>query len=132
LRLRVPRPERERTFFIVVFQVEMHEGRQGEYFDAAAALRPELQKIDGFLSVERFESLSTSGRFLSLSFWRDAAAIAAWRRHAEHQAAQARGKNGIFADFRISVAEVVRDYRLADRVRDVTAPHPAEDAGAPS
>ena len=115
--------------FIVVFQVEMHEGRQSEYFDAAAALRPELQKIDGFLSVERFESLSTSGRFLSLSFWRDAAAVAAWRRHAAHQTAQMRGKDGIFADFRISVAEVVRDYRLADRVRDVTAPHPAENAG---
>jgi heme-degrading monooxygenase HmoA len=115
---------------IVVFQVEMNEGRQGEYFDAAAALRPELQKIDGFLSVERFESLSTSGRFLSLSFWRDAAAVAAWRCHAEHQAAQVRGKTEIFADFRISVAEVMRDYRLADRVRDVTAPHPAEDAGA--
>lgn len=101
---------------IVVFQVEMRQGRGGEYFDLAGELRPELQKIDGFLSVERFESLSTPGRYVSLSFWRDEAAVLEWRRHAEHRVAQERGKSDIFSDFRISVANVIRDYRLADRV----------------
>ena len=67
----------------VIFQVMPREGRSGDYFDAAAALRDELQKIDGFVSVERFESVATPGKFLSLSFWRDEAAVAAWRGHAE-------------------------------------------------
>jgi heme-degrading monooxygenase HmoA len=101
---------------VVVFQVEMREGRKDRYFDLAAELRPELERIDGFISVERFESLSTPGKYVSLSFWRDGAAIERWRAHARHRIAQDLGKREIFQDFRISVAEVVRDYRLADRV----------------
>ena len=98
----------------VIFQVTPEEGRAGDYFDTAATLRPELENIDGFLSLERFESMATPGKFLSLSFWRDEAAVKTWRAHAEHQAAQQRGRSEIFADYRISVAEVLRDYTMAD------------------
>lgn len=101
---------------VVVFQVSMREGEAQRYFDLAAELRPHLERIEGFLSVERFESLATPGKYVSLSFWRDEAAIQRWRRHGEHAIAQELGKREIFADFRISVAEVVRDYTLADRV----------------
>lgn len=102
---------------VVVFQVTMREGQGARYFDLAAALRPELEQIDGFLSVERFESLTTPGKYVSLSFWRDRAAIDAWRAHARHRVAQELGRREIFQDFRISVAEVIRDYTLADRQR---------------
>ncbi len=98
----------------VIFQVTPKDGQAGEYFDIAATLRPELERIDGFISVERFESMTTPGKFLSLSFWRDRQAVKTWRAHAEHQAAQKRGRCEIFADFRISVAEVFRDYTMAD------------------
>jgi len=94
----------------VIFEVEPVEGRGHEYFDLAAELKPELEAIDGFLSVERFESLTTPGRYVSLSFWRDEDAVKRWREHADHRAAQEAGKAGIFARYRIRVAEVLRDY----------------------
>lgn len=94
----------------------MKDGRAAEYFDLAASLRRELEAVDGFISVERFESLSTKGKYLSLSTWRDEEAVKAWRDQADHRIAQARGKGGIFADFRIRVASVLRDYTLADRI----------------
>jgi heme-degrading monooxygenase HmoA len=109
---------------VVVFQVTMRQGRTQDYFDLAAALRPELERIDGFISVERFESLTEPGKYVSLSLWRDEAAIRAWRAHAGHRRAQALGKQEIFADFRISVAEVLRDYTLADRSDDAAPPDP--------
>ena len=96
--------------FAVIFEVTPREGEAQSYFDLAAALRPELEQIDGFLSVERFESVTEPGRYVSLSFWRDEAAVAAWREHGEHQRIQKMGKNEIFARYRIRVAEVVRDY----------------------
>lgn len=99
----------------VIFEVDMKPGKSQDYLDLAAQLRPELEKIDGFISVERFESLVNKGKLVSLSFWRDEDAVARWREHAEHRLAQARGRNEIFWDFRIRVAEVVRDYTLADR-----------------
>jgi len=99
----------------VIFEVEPAEGRAGDYFAAAAALRAELETIDGYLSVERFESLSRPGRFLSLSFFRDETAVAAWRNFASHRATQGAGRAGIFADYRLRVAEVLRDYGLHDR-----------------
>ena len=95
---------------VVVFEVKPKPGRAQNYFDLAAELRPELEKIDGFISVERFESLTEEGKYLSLSVWRDEEAVRAWREVAEHQAAQNKGKSEIFADYRIRVAEVVRDY----------------------
>ena len=94
----------------VIFEVTLKEGKADRYFDLAAELRPELAGVDGFLSVERFESLATPGKFLSLSFWRDAEALAAWREHAGHRDAQELGKAELFADFRIRVAQVDRDY----------------------
>lgn len=96
----------------VIFEVEMKPGRRQDYFDLAASLRPELEKIDGFISVERFESLAHKGKYVSLSFWRDEAAVKAWKAHAEHKAAQQQGKNEIFSDYRIRVAEVLRDYGM--------------------
>jgi len=99
----------------VIFEVEMKPGKSQDYLDLAARLRPELEKIDGFISVERFESLVNKGKLVSLSFWRDQDAVARWREHAEHRLAQARGRNEIFSNFRIRVAEVGRDYTLADR-----------------
>ena len=101
--------------YAVIFEVEPRPGRQGDYLDLAAELRPELQKIDGFLSIERFESLSQKGKLLSLSFWRDADAVKRWREHEEHRAAQQRGRGEIFADYRISVVAVERQYGMFDR-----------------
>ncbi len=101
--------------FAVIFEVEPATGRQQEYLDIAASLRPELEKIDGFVSIERFSSLTSPGKILSLSFWRDEAAIARWRQHEEHHRAQWRGRAGVFADYRLRVAAVVRDYGMFDR-----------------
>ncbi|MCB1384409.1 MAG: antibiotic biosynthesis monooxygenase [Nitratireductor sp.] len=99
----------------VIFELEPAEGQREAYLDIAAGLRGELEKLDGFISVERFESLSRPGRMLSLSFFHDAAAVKAWRNLAVHRDAQARGRSGIFAGYRLRVAEVLRDYGLADR-----------------
>jgi heme-degrading monooxygenase HmoA len=99
----------------VIFEVWPAEGRAPEYFDLAAALRPDLEKIDGFISIERFESLTTKGKFLSLSFWRDDEAVRRWRNLESHRGAQAKGRGGIFADYRLRVASVVRDYGMKNR-----------------
>lgn len=99
----------------VIFEVEPKEAHKDQYFDIAKDLRPLLEQIDGFVSIERFESLVTPGKILSLSFWRDEAAIAEWRRLAEHRAAQSQGRGALFKDYRLRVAEVVRDYGLEDR-----------------
>jgi heme-degrading monooxygenase HmoA len=101
--------------FAVIFEVEPAAGRQQEYLDIAASLRPELEKIDGFVSIERFSSLTKPGKILSLSFWRDEAAILRWRQYEEHYQAQVRGRAGIFADYRLRVASVVRDYGMFER-----------------
>ena len=94
----------------VIFEVEPKPGKAADYFDLAAELRPELERIDGFISVERFRSLADEGKYLSLSFWRDEAAARAWHQNARHRAVQAKGKAEIFARFRIRVADVLRDY----------------------
>lgn len=99
----------------VIFEVQPAEGRRRDYLDIAAHLRPHLSTIDGFISIERFESLSEPGKILSLSFWRDEAAIEAWRNLADHRCAQAQGRAGIFSDYRLRVAGVIRDYGLNDR-----------------
>ncbi len=100
---------------VVVFEVTMRPGQGPRYFDLAAALRAELAQIDGFLSVERFQSLTMPEKYVSVSYWRDAAAIDHWRAHEGHRLAQALGKKEIFADFRITVAEALRSYTLAER-----------------
>jgi heme-degrading monooxygenase HmoA len=99
----------------VIFEVWPSEGRAGEYFDLAGALKADLEKIDGFVSIERFESMTTKGKYLSLSFWRDEDAVRRWRNLDSHRAAQARGRGGIFADYRLRVASVVRDYGMKER-----------------
>ena len=100
---------------VVIFEVEPEAGREQDYLDIAARLRPELEKIDGFISIERFRSLTQEGKILSLSFWRDEEAIARWRQQEEHQAAQRAGRDKIFRDYRIRVAAVMRDYGMYER-----------------
>jgi len=110
----------------VIFEVEPAAGQRQAYLDIAAGLRAELQRIDGFVSIERFESLSRPGRILSLSFWRDEAAVARWRTEEAHRMAQAQGRTGIFHDYRLRVAQVVRDYGLRERAEappDARAAH---------
>lgn len=99
----------------VIFEVQPTQRGQARYLELAASLRAELDKIDGFISIERFQSLSTPGKILSLSFWRDEAALAGWRAHRGHRSAQGEGRGGVFAEYRLRVASVVRDYGLSDR-----------------
>lgn len=99
----------------VIFEVEPAPGRQDTYLDIAATLRPQLERIDGFISVERFQSLTTPGKILSLSFFRDEAAVMAWRNTVEHRQAQAAGRGGVFAGYRLRVAQVLRDYGMDQR-----------------
>lgn len=99
----------------VIFEVWPAEGQHQHYLDLAAALRAELQQAEGFVSVERFQSLSDPGKMLSLSFWRDEAAVAAWRNRLAHRETQAKGRAGTFVDYRLRVAGVLRDYGLRER-----------------
>ena len=99
----------------VLFEVVLAEGREAEYLDRASALRDELAAMDGVVSVERVRSLAEPARLLSLSFWRDEASVAKWRNHERHREAQAAGRAGVFADYRLRIAQVVRDYGLAER-----------------
>jgi heme-degrading monooxygenase HmoA len=101
----------------VIFEVRPKPDRRQEYLDIAAALRPQLEQIDGFISIERFESLSEPGKILSLSFFRDEVAISAWRNLDAHRRAQAKGRAEVFADYRLRIAGVVRDYGLHDRAQ---------------
>ena len=99
----------------VIFEVwPGAEGRQ-QYLDLAAALRPLLDEVDGFISIERFGSLSEPGKLLSLSFFRDEAALAQWRQLQAHRAAQSAGRQGVFDDYRLRIAAVVRDYGMLER-----------------
>ena len=101
--------------FAVIFEVEPEKERAQEYFALAAELRPELEKIDGFISVERFTSMYNEGKYLSVSFWRDKNALNQWREHLGHRDAQKKGISAIFRNYRIRVAEVIRDYGKDDR-----------------
>jgi heme-degrading monooxygenase HmoA len=107
--------EEESAVIAVIFEVWPRPGRRQDYLDIAASLRPQLAEIDGFISIERFESLTEPGKILSLSFFRDEAAVAAWRNIEAHRRAQARGRNEVFADYRLRIAGVIRDYGMADR-----------------
>ena len=99
----------------VIFEVQPTEAGRQAYLDHAAALKPLLEQMDGFISVERFQSLTQPDKLLSLSFWRDEAAVRGWREMALHREAQAAGRGGLFAYYRLRVAHVVRDYGLNDR-----------------
>ncbi len=99
----------------IIFEVWPADGRRDAYLDLAAKLRGDLEKMDGFISVERFQSLTNPQKMLSLSFWRDEAAVAAWRNHSQHRATQSAGRRGVFKDYRLRVAGVVRDYGMTER-----------------
>lgn len=118
----------------VIFEVWPAEGARQAYLDIAAALRADLVQIDGFISVERFQSLADPDKMLSLSFWRDEAAIRHWRNLANHRQAQGKGRGseghgGMFRDYRLRIAEVARDYGLTERAQ---APGDSRQAHAPA
>ena len=99
----------------VIFEVWPAEGRKPEYLDLAATMRPELEKMDGFISVERFQSLTDPTKLLSLSFWRDEEAVRAWRNCTPHRKMQVKGRHGVFSDYRLRVTAVIRDYGMTER-----------------
>ena len=108
----------------VIFEVWPAPGRKQEYLDLAAGLRPLLEQIDGFISIERFESLSEPGKLLSLSVFKDEAAVERWRQLEKHRNAQARGRDGVFRDYRLRVAGVIRDYSMNEQAQ---APQDSRD-----
>jgi len=99
----------------VVFEVWPAEGRRDEYLDIAASMKPELEKFDGFVSIERFQSLTDPGKILSLQFWRDEESVARWRNHAQHRSAQEHGRAEVFDDYRLRIVSVIRDYGMFER-----------------
>ena len=101
----------------VIFEVWPTDGRANEYFELAAGLRADLERMDGFISIERFESLTSPGKYLSLSFWRDEEAVQQWRNLEDHRRAQAKGRGGVFRDYRLRVASVLRDYGMRERTQ---------------
>ena len=116
----------------IIFEVWPKPDRKQDYLDIAATLRPMLETIDGFISIERFESLTEPGKMLSLSFFRDEAAVQAWRNLTAHRAAQAKGRAEVFANYRLRVADVIRDYGIHERQqapRDSLAVHDRSASG---
>lgn len=101
----------------VIFEVWPKAEQKHRYLDIAAHLRPMLDDMDGFISIERFESLSEPGKILSLSFWRDEQAVEQWRQLEAHRSAQAKGRASIFQDYRLRVAGVIRDYGMFERAQ---------------
>ena len=107
----------------VIFEVWPKPAHRQTYLELAASLRPQLEQIEGFISIERFESLTEPGKILSLSFFRDEAAVSAWRNVEAHRRAQAKGRAEVFADYRLRIAGVIRDYGMQDRAQ---APHDSQ------
>lgn len=99
----------------VIFEVLPDPAHKQEYLDIAASLRAQLEKIEGFVSVERFQSLTDENKILSLSFFRDEESVAAWRKLSAHRSAQAKGRDTVFLDYRLRVASVIRDYGMKER-----------------
>lgn len=99
----------------VIFEVQAKPGLQQDYLDLAGELRPLLAEQPGFISIERFQSLTQPGKILSLSFWQDEAAIQAWRQREEHRRAQTVGREEVFSNYRLRVAQVLRDYGMQER-----------------
>ena len=100
---------------VVIFELQPKPEGVDEYLDLAAALKSDLEKIEGFISIERFQSMTIDGKILSLSFWQTEDAIADWRKQVKHREAQSRGYNKLFENYRLRVAEVKRDYTMTDR-----------------
>jgi heme-degrading monooxygenase HmoA len=116
--------------YAVIFEVTPFPQGVEAYLDAAAALKEELEKVEGFISVERFQGLNAPQTYLSLSYWESEAAIQAWREHHGHQLAQVRGRNELFRDYRIRVCQVMREYGLAAS-DDKTRPRQATEENQP-
>ncbi|GAB3035085.1 antibiotic biosynthesis monooxygenase family protein [Bowmanella dokdonensis] len=119
----------------VIFELAPNPGCMDDYLALAEQLKAELSTVDGFISVERFASLSQPGHYLSLSFWRDEQAVAAWRNLPSHRLAQAQGRNGLFARYRLRVARIQRDYSMQERSQapfDSQAAHRGENGHEPA
>ena len=101
----------------VIFEVVPRPNQRDAYLDAAASLRHDLECLDGFISIERFESISNKGKFVSLSFWRDERSVRKWRNLQKHREAQKKGRGGIFESYRLRIAEVLRDYTMDERAQ---------------
>lgn len=99
----------------VIFEFTPAEGRFVDYKTLAEGLAGDVAKADGFISIERFESINTKGKFVSLSFWRDDEAVRKWRNLQKHREAQKQGRGGIFKSYRLRVAQVMRDYTMDKR-----------------
>ena len=99
----------------IIFEVEPAAGQQEPYLDMAAKMRALVENVEGFISVERFQSLTNPGKLLSLSFWEDEAAVERWRKLEQHRAAQQAGRDVMFDDYRLRVVSVIRDYGMSDR-----------------
>lgn len=99
----------------VIFEVMPHPDHKSEYLDIAAEMRPMVDEVEGFISVERFQSLSNPNKLLSLSFFEDEDAVNRWRKLAAHRRAQSKGRSGIFTDYHLRIAHVIRDYGMFDR-----------------
>ena len=104
----------------VLFEVELADGRKDDYLDIAAQMRPMLEEVAGFISVERFQSLTNPHKLLSLSFFEDETAIDHWRNLSAHRKAQAQGRGGVFKDYHLRIASVIRDYGMFDRAQAPT------------
>ena len=115
----------------VIFEVWPAAGRKNDYLDIAAALRADLTKIDGFISVERFQSLSDPTKLLSLSFWRDENAVKKWRNNSSHRESQIKGRAGIFANYRLRIAATIRDYGMNERAEAPADSLEAHDRSRP-
>lgn len=114
-KLNVKETQHSTRMIAVIFEVIPADGRKDEYLQIAKSLRTQLDSIDGFISIERFESLYTPGKILSLSFWRDENALAQWRNLESHRAAQKEGRESVFKDYRLRVADIIRDYGMYNR-----------------
>ena len=99
----------------VIFEFTAAEGRAKDYKALAEGLADDVSKSDGFISIERFQSISNSDKFVSLSFWRDEEAVRTWRNLQQHREAQAQGRGGIFSAYRLRVCTVIRDYTSSER-----------------
>jgi heme-degrading monooxygenase HmoA len=100
--------------FAVIFEVSPKPEQWDTYLGYARALRPELERIDGFLDNERFSSMRRPGWLLSLSTWRDEKAVIRWRIFARHHEIQERGRSEVFRDYHLRVGEIIADNRLPD------------------
>lgn len=117
----------------VIFEVQVADGRKADYLEIAAEMRPLVQQVDGFISVERFQSLTNPDKLLSLSLFRDEKAVQDWRNLVAHRGAQSRGRGGVFSDYRLRVAHVIRDYGMFDRDQapsDSLTAHPDQSVAA--